>query len=71
MMLRRVFLMALAGLPVATLAAPPAEASWVSQGVNATGRGLRRAGRSINRGVRRGGRRVRRQIFGRPRRRRR
>ena len=71
MMMRRTFLLALIGLPAVTLAAPEAEASWVSQGVNATGRGLRRAGRGISRGVRRGERRVRRQIFGRPRRRRR
>ncbi len=71
MMMRRTLLLALIGLPAVTLAAPEAEASWVSDGARAVGRGARRAGRSISRGVRRGERRVRRQIFGRPRRRRR
>ncbi len=60
MMMRRTFLLGLIGLPAVTLAAPEAEASWVSEGARAVGRG-----------VRRGERRVRRQIFGRPRRRRR
>ena len=77
-MMRRTFLMACLALPAVTLAAPEAEASWVSEGTRAVGRGARRAGRSINRGARsigrsvdRGARRVRRQVFGRPRRRRR
>jgi hypothetical protein len=77
-MLRRTFLMGLIGLPALTLAAPEAEASWVSDGARAVGRGTRRAGRAIGRGARsigrsvdRGARRVRRQVFGRPRRRRR
>lgn len=71
MIIRRHFFLALIGLPAVTLAAPAAEASWVSEGARAVGRGTRRAARGIGRGVRRGERRVRRQVFGRPRRRRR
>lgn len=73
---RRHFLKALFGLGLVvaatTVAAPTAEASWVSEGANAVGRGARRTGRaigrgarSVGRGVNRGARRVRRQIFGR------
>jgi hypothetical protein len=75
-MLRRDFLKALFGLPVvaAVTAATATEAgaSWLTDGVRRTGRGVNRAGRSLNRGVTRAGRsvgrgarRVRRQIFGR------
>ncbi len=57
-MLRRTFLMGLIGLPALTLAAPEAEASWVSDGARAVGRGTRRAGRAIGRGARSIGRSV-------------
>ncbi|MBL8567853.1 MAG: hypothetical protein JNK84_02095 [Phreatobacter sp.] len=75
-MLRRDLLKALFGLPVVAAvtaaSATSAEASWLSDGVRRTGRGVNRAGRSLNRGVTRAGRsvgrgarRVRRQVFGR------
>lgn len=77
---RRDVLKALFGAAVAaaamTVAAPKAEASWLSDGARAVGRGTRRAGQAVGRGARRlgrsvnrGARRVRRQVFGRPRRR--
>ncbi|QCK88329.1 hypothetical protein E8L99_22485 [Phreatobacter aquaticus] len=75
-MKRRDFLTGLLGLATlaiaSTASAPQAQASWVSDGANAVGRGVRRTGRAIGRGTRsvgrsigRGTRRVRRQIFGR------
>jgi hypothetical protein len=78
-MKRRDVLKSLLGLTILVTAsaaiAPEAQASWVSDGANAVGRGARRTGRAIGRGTRsvgrsigRGTRRVGRQIFGRPRR---
>lgn len=58
MILRRAFLIALAGLPAVALAAPGAEASWLSQGARRAGRAVTRTGRAANRGVTRAGRAV-------------
>jgi hypothetical protein len=58
MLLRRTFLTALLGLPAVALAAPAAEASWLTDGARGAGRAVNRTGRAANRGVTRAGRAV-------------